>query len=135
MIVLPRSAIVREQNSEGLAGQHLAITATSLLASGHAGGFARTSQEASPDVAILVTNNTITADTRAIDGRSVTGSAIELTVTMNTTRSVVALDGTRFDQDSTGRGRRFTRCKTFVDFLVNRYGKGYGWAHTKGDQG
>ena len=27
------------------------------------------------------------------------------------------------------------KVKTFVDFLVNRYGKGYDWAHTKGIQG
>ena len=27
------------------------------------------------------------------------------------------------------------KVKTFVDFLVNRYGKGYDWAHYKGNQG
>jgi DNA-binding transcriptional LysR family regulator len=27
------------------------------------------------------------------------------------------------------------KVKTYVDFLVNRYSKGYDWAHYKGNQG
>ncbi len=27
------------------------------------------------------------------------------------------------------------KVKTFVDFLVNRYGEGYDWAHYKSNQG